>query len=372
MEKDWETAFESAINSGQIPGVVLMARDTTGEKVNFTRCYGARTSRDDLDPSQRPALTVDTPLRLASLSKLITTVLALQCVEQGLLGLDEDVKTLLPELGDMKILKGFNADGDPELSDSKRPITLRNLLTHTSGISYIVEDANLIRYRDLGLIAKPVSGRVTERYKYPLIHEPGARWSYGPNLDWTGKLVERATGLSLEERLQQSICNPLGITDMTFKLQQHPDMIARRADMSKRGADGTPQNEDASYYHIDPEDCFGGMGIFASSEAFMLFLCSLLSRDGKLLKTETIELMCQPQLGPECEKSINNEIDARRETSHGGLLPPVGIKRNHGLGSLMIMEDCDGNYGRQKGSIGWGGYPNIYWVSIRSPSKGIT
>ncbi|GKU10696.1 achain simvastatin synthase [Fusarium langsethiae] len=149
---------------------------------------------------------------------------------------------------------------------------------------------------------------------------------------------------------------------MTFKLQKRPDMASRRADMSKRDADGVPQNEDASYYLSDPEDCFGGMGIFASPAAFMTFLQSLTANDGRLLRTETVEDMFRPQLDHECEQSLNDELDSRRETNHGGLLPLVGIRRNHGLGGLMAMEDCDGTNWRQQGSMGWGGFPNLYWV----------
>ncbi|KAH6989870.1 transesterase [Ilyonectria destructans] len=369
MQKVADREFELAINSGQIPGVALMAKDKSGAKVNYARCYGTRTARAELEPSERPAMTMDTPMRLASASKIITTVMALQCVERGLLRLDEDVSDLLPEVGEMKVLDGFEPDSRPKLRDAEGAVTLRHLLTHTSGISYVVEDPTLMRYRDLGLIPQPAAVTVAERFKYPLIHDPGRRWSYGPNLEWTGKLVERATGMTLEQYLQENICAPLGVTDMTFKLQQHPDMAARRADMSRRNAEGVPRNEDASYYQSDPEDCFGGMGVFASPAAFMAFLQSLMANDGKLLRAETVEAMFRPQLDDECEQSLNDELDARRETNHGGLLPQVGIRRSHGLGGLLIMEDCDGGNWRRKGSMGWGGFPNLYWCI--DPAAGI-
>ncbi|GKT48778.1 acyltransferase LovD [Colletotrichum spaethianum] len=361
MQKEIEMEFESTINSGQIPGVVLMAKDKSGTKLNYTRCYGTRTPRTGTEPTTTPTMTVDTPMRLASASKIITAVMAMQCVERGILCLDGDVADLLPEVGEMKVLDGFEKDSQPNLRDAECAVTLRHLLTHTSGISYVVEDPNLIRYRDLGLIAQPNAGRIAERFKYPLIHDPGRRWSYGPNLEWTGKLIERATGMTLEQYMQDNICAPLGVTDMTFKLQERPGMMARRADMSKRDEEGVPRIEEASYYQSDPEDCFGGMGIFASPAAFMAFLQSLLAKDGKLLSADTVEAMLRPQLDDECEQSLNDELDARQETNHGGLLPQVGIKRSHGLGGLLILEDCDGGDWRQKGSMGWGGFPNLYW-----------
>ena len=171
--------------------------------------------------------------------------------------------------------------------------------------------------------------------------------------------------MRLEDYMQKNICTPLGITDMTFKLQQRPDMTARRADMSTRDGNGIPQYEDVNYYHQDSVDCFGGMGIFASPEAFMTFIHSLLRDDGKLLRSETVELLFQPALTSESEKVTNEQIDARQEINLGGLLPLI-IKRNHALGGLLIMEDCHGKTWRQQGSMSWGGLPNLYWVSTNT------
>ncbi|KAI1422430.1 transesterase [Xylaria sp. FL1777] len=359
--QDVERAFELAVQSGQIPGVVVMAKDKTGEKVDYTRCYGSRTARRDVAPAESTSMEADTPMRLASACKIITTVMVMQCVERGLLHLDEDVSNVLPEVGDMMVLEGFDSDSRPRLRKREGTVTLRSILTHSSGISYIVENQDLIRYRDLGHVARPDADTIVDRYGYPLVCDPGRQWCYGPGLEWGGKAVERVTGLSLEEYLQRHICEPLGVTDMTFKLLQRADMQARRADMSRRDAAGVPQNEDASYYRIEPADCFGGMGLFASPRAFMAVLHSLLARDGKLLAAETIDVMFRPQLDAVCEQSLNDEIDARHQTNHGGLLPKTGIRRNHGLGGLMIMENCDGLNWRQKGSMGWGGFPNLYW-----------
>ncbi|KAI0417179.1 transesterase [Xylaria grammica] len=367
--QDIERAFEQAVESGQIPGVVLMAKDRTGAKINYTRCYGSRTARLDNAPAETLSMEVDSPMRLASACKIITTVMAMQCVERKLLRLDEDVSGILPEVGNMMVLEGFDSDSRPRMRKPEVAVTLRSLLTHTSGISYIVEHPDLMRYRDLGHIARPDAGKVVDRYNYPLVSDPGRCWSYGPGLEWAGKLVERVAGLSLEEYLQQNICAPLGVADMTFKLQQRPDMRARRADMSRRDAEGVPRNEDASYYRADPEDCFGGMGIFASPRAFMAVLHSLLAKDGKLLAAGTIETMFQPQLDAVCEQSLNDEIDARQQTNHGGLLPRTGIRRSHGLGGLMILENCDGMDWRRQGSMSWGGFPNLYWCI--DPEAGI-
>ncbi|KAG5929513.1 hypothetical protein E4U42_005658 [Claviceps africana] len=223
-----------------------------------------------------------------------------------------------------------------------------------------MDDASLVKkYKDLGFIPEAASDLITRRYSYPLVHDPGTRWTYGPNLDWAGKLVERATAMDLEEYLQRHICAPLGITDMTFKLQKHPDLVARQADMSRRDANGVPENADASYLVKDPDDCFGGMGLFASPASHMAVLHSLLKNDARLLSPSMVDAIFQPQLDAACEESINDRFDRK---PHGGLLPPVGIRRNHGLGGVMIMEDCDGDVWRRRGSISWVGFPNLFWT----------
>ncbi|KAG5984795.1 hypothetical protein E4U55_003160 [Claviceps digitariae] len=227
------------------------------------------------------------------------------------------------------------------------------------------DDSLIKKYSDLGFNPDTASQLIPQRYSYPLSYDPGTRWAYGPNLDWAGKLIERATGLDLEEYMQRHICAPLGITDMTFKLQQRPEMVARRADMSKRDADGMPENVDASYLVSDPDDCFGGMGLFASPASYMKFLHSLLKNDARLLSPAMVDILFEPQLNPECEKTINDVFDEHSEMNHGGLLPLHGIRRNHGLGGLMIMEDCEGDAWRRKGSTSWGGFPNLFWCIDR-------
>ncbi|KAG6012890.1 hypothetical protein E4U43_007597 [Claviceps pusilla] len=356
---EFEKDFKSAIDSGKIPGVVLMAKDAAEDKINYCWSHGLKTAKPDRKDAPDSAMTPDTPLRLASASKIVATVMALQCVERGYLGLDDDVQRFLPELAQVQVLTGFDDSQNPLLRPPKCAITLRHLLAHTSGLAYITEDEPLItKYRDLGFIPKVASLQVAHRYGFPLSDDPGSRWIYGPNLDWAGKLVERATGLDLEEYMHQNICAPLGITDMTYKLQKRPDMVARRADMSNRDANGVPENTSASYLLEDPDDCFAGMGLFATPNAFMAVLHSLLKDDGKLLSPAMVDAIFQPQLDAAREKSLNIYMDGR---NHGGLLPEAGIRRNHSLGGLMIMEDCEGDVWRRKGCISWGGFPNLFW-----------
>ncbi len=204
---------------------------------------------------------------------------------------------------------------------------------------------------------------IQSRLAPPAIHDPGVEWTYGANIDWAGKLIERATGIDLEEYMQKNLCAPLGITDMTFKLQQRPDLLARRADQTRRNEDGSMRYDDSVYFRHDGEECFGGQGVFCSADSYMKVLSSLMKRDGLLLKTEAIELMFHPALSGELERKLNEHMDATPHINYGAALPLV-IRRNFGLGGIIAMEDLDGSNWRRKGSLTFGGGPNIVWVRV--------
>jgi CubicO group peptidase (beta-lactamase class C family) len=122
------------------------------------------------------------------MTKAITTVAALQLVEQGKVDLAEPVVRHLPQLAHLDVLDGFDAAGKPSLRPAKTPITLRHLLTHTSGLCYDTWDGNMFRYissTPAANLAKPG----------PLMFEPGARWQYGQGVDWAGRLVELSAAL---------------------------------------------------------------------------------------------------------------------------------------------------------------------------------
>nr|3HLE_A Chain A, Transesterase [Aspergillus terreus]3HLF_A Chain A, Transesterase [Aspergillus terreus]3HLG_A Chain A, Transesterase [Aspergillus terreus] len=354
-----ETAFRKAVESRQIPGAVIMARDASGN-LNYTRCFGARTVRRD-ENNQLPPLQVDTPCRLAAATKLLTTIMVLQCMERGLVDLDETVDRLLPDLSAMPVLEGFDDAGNARLRERRGKITLRHLLTHTSGLSYVFLHPLLREYMAQGYLQSAEKFGIQSRLAPPAVNDPGAEWIYGTNLDWAGKLVERATGLDLEQYLQENICAPLGITDMTFKLQQRPDMLARRADQTHRNsADGRLRYDDSVYFRADGEECFGGQGVFSSPGSYMKVLHSLLKRDGLLLQPQTVDLMFQPALEPRLEEQMNQHMDASPHINYGGPMPMV-LRRSFGLGGIIALEDLDGENWRRKGSLTFGGGPNIVW-----------
>lgn len=316
-------------------------------------------------------MELDTPMRLASATKFLTTIMALQCVERGLFGLDEPVDKWLPDLAATKVLTGFESDpaGRPITRDRHGSITLRHLLTHTAGLAYVFLHPLLEEWVARGYLQSTERFSIESRLGPPAINEPGAEWRYGAGLDWVGRMIERATGMDLEEYLQRNVCEPLDIIDITFQLQQRPDLLARRADQTYRNEeDGSLRYDDSVYFRHDGDECFGGQGAFSSPRAYMKVLHSLLKRDGLLLRPETVDLMFQPSLDAPIEQQMNELMDASPSINYAGPVP-LDLRKSFGLGGILAMDDLDGEAWRRKGSMTFGGSPHVLWV--RSHSRGI-
>ena len=174
--------LRQAVDAKEVPGVVAMA--ATDKGVLYEGAFGPRV----LEPGAA-AMTPDTVFRIASMTKVITSVAAMQLVEQGKLTLDGPVPNIDPALGSPQVLDGFDAAGAPKLRPAKRPITLRHLLTHTAGFSYDIWDANTGRYIKSSGMPSRATAKVAS-IRTPLIFDPGDRWEYGVNTDWVGRLVE--------------------------------------------------------------------------------------------------------------------------------------------------------------------------------------
>ncbi|KAI0485502.1 Simvastatin synthase [Xylaria cf. heliscus] len=368
-----DKTFREAVADGRIHGAVLLAKDLTG-KVDISRTYGVRSLREE-DPAKRPPMLADTPMRFASCSKFLTSIMVLQCVEKGLANLDEGLDKLLPEIAGLKVLTGFDDAGNPIEREPKSPVLLKHMLSQSSGLCYTLTFPLLHRYRKWqGLALEQDYDNLDQNFKYPLLFDPGTSWAYGPNLDWCSRLIERASGLSAEDFLQKHIVEPLGIgsDNMTFELQKHPAMQARRSDMTFRGEatftaeneSGTPsagklQYRDESYWHADIQP-HGGQGIYTTPESYLKVLWSILADDGKLLKPATRALLFQRALTPEAEKNFDAYCEQFKAFVPGSPVP-IEVKHSHSLGGMLTLEDCEGDRWRREGNLSWSGLPNIIW-----------
>ncbi|OIW30087.1 putative D-aminoacylase, partial [Coniochaeta ligniaria NRRL 30616] len=338
------------------------------------KTFGTK-SLDPNSPSFDEPLSVDTCMWFASCAKLMTAIAALQCVERGLLSLDDDISTVLPEWKEREILRGFDeTTGEPILNKTEGKISLRMLLTHSSGLGYAMIDpdfAKYIKYRvQRGL--KIRSEWLCPDETVPLMFEPGTDWRYGIGTDWAGRMIERVTGLSLGGFMDQNIWQPLGMTSTSFRLAERPDIRALKADMSQRGADDTLQPSPVPFFPEDAPTDHGGAGVFTCTRDFIKVLAACVDGDPKLLTPASWDLLCEPSLPAasaakfqEMRTAMYAAADAAAEAAGSSRMAiPAPARLSWALGGMLALEDVPG--GRRAGSISWGGLPNLSWVVDRA------
>jgi len=351
-------ALRQAVEGGAVPGIVAVAADANG--VIYEGAFGKRAV-----PSGA-AMTIDTVFWIASMTKAITSVAAMQLVEQGKLTLDADMAGVLPELGERLVLEGFDAGGAPKLRPARRPITLRHLLTHTAGFSYDIWSADIARY----MAHAGLPGIITclnAALATPLLFDPGERWEYGINVDFVGKAVEAISGQSLDIYLREHIFSPLGMNDTGFRLTA--EKRSRGAAMHARQADGSIT---AIEFEIpqEPEFFMGGGGLYGTGLDYLRFIRMILgsgSLDGaRILRRETVADMVCNQIGG-LEMGVMKS--AQPQSSNEVNLFP-GIVKKWGLGFMINTADVPG--GRAAGSLAWAGLANTYfWIDPHRQRGGV-
>ncbi|OAQ69788.1 transesterase (LovD) [Pochonia chlamydosporia 170] len=361
MASDIETSFEAAIASGKINGAVICATDAGGNFV-YNKALGERTL---LSGEKRPQ-QLDDVLFLASATKLIASIASLQCVEDGLLTLDGDLSTIAPELGAKQVLKGFSEDDEtPILEPAERPITLEMLLTHSAGTAYDFLAPPIGKWREK--FSPPTFDQqktVEDLFVYPLAHQPGAGWMYGPGLDWAGRIVERVTGRTLGEHVLERILAPLGSKDAQFYPVTREDLRTRLVDLNPDDTEavGLAVLGGRGDMNLRGKGDFGGHGLFMPAIDYAKVLQSLLANDGKLLKPETVDNMFQDHLAPEATPGHQAAL-----AGPGGIFFRIGVdadtKMGYGLGGLLTLEDVDGWFGSH--TLSWGGGMTLTWFIDR-------
>jgi len=351
---DFATELAALVAAADVPGAVAMIGDRDG--VRHSAAAGVR------DPASGDPMQLDTIFQIASMTKAVTSVAAMQLVERGALALDAPIGGLLPDLAEPVVIDGF--DGDlPRLRPARRPITLRHLLTHTSGLGYDFASADLLKSRGPG--GPPTFGLLAA-LRAPLLFDPGDAWEYGMSTDWVGLAVEAAGGQRLDACIAEHITGPLGMTDTLFHLDTA--RAARLAPLQARTADGG-----FAAFPADigggPEAEFlsGGGGLKSSAGDYLRFLQMLLGGgtfDGaRILAPETVAEMGR------------NQIGALRAGAMASTMPmfsyPIdvfpGMDSKWGLGFLINPDP--GPAGRAAGSLAWAGIANsYYWVD---PASGV-
>jgi methyl acetate hydrolase len=337
--------LQSAVDTGDVPGVVAVAADDRG--VIYEGAFGRRKLGGDAP------MTLDTVFRIASMTKAITGTAAMQMVEQGKLSLDQPAGEVLAELANPQVLEGFSGAGEPSLRPARGHITLRNLLTHTSGFVYDTWNSNMARYaRETGLPAAR-TGKL-EALNAPLGFDPGERWEYGIGIDWTGRMVEAVNGgQNLEQYMHRHIFAPLGMRDTSF--DPRPDWASRTVTMHARQADGSLVPTEAAPPPANREFYPGGGGLFSTAPDYVTFLRALLTDGRGVLKPRTVALMAQNHMGA---------LNVRKLTSYNPTFSNdaeffPGMDKKWGLTFMINTQDTPS--GRSAGSLAWAGINNTYF-----------
>jgi CubicO group peptidase (beta-lactamase class C family) len=348
--------LQAAVQSGDVPGVV--AAVATGDKILYEGAFGERVL------GQGTAMSMDTVMWLASMTKPIVGTAAMQLVEQGKLSLDEPASKVLPALGEVKVLTGWGSDGKPILRAPKSPITLRHLLTHTAGFTYDIWNPETARFHKTFNVPRAGSGKKAG-LDIPLSFDPGTQWEYGINLDWTGQVIEAASGMKLGQYIQKNITEPLGMMSTAFKIS--PDMRARMAKVHQRDPDGVRLTVTQNEVPQEPEFEPGGGGMYSTASDYIKFMQMILNKGSgnghQILKPETVALMSKNAMGLLRVKMLPTQNKALSQDAE--FFP--GVPKTWGL-SFMINEE-QAPTGRSAGSLAWAGLANtFFWID---PTKNL-
>ncbi|HSW02495.1 MAG TPA: serine hydrolase domain-containing protein [Sedimentisphaerales bacterium] len=302
--------MQKHVDEGLLAGAVAMvAREG---KVAYVQSVGMQ------DREKQVAMNPQTIFRIASMSKAITSVAAMMLYEEGKFRLSDPVSKFIPEFADVKVL----APGDPSAQDgvvaARRPITIRHLLTHTSGLTYQWDDRVGKRYAEAGITHGLIQDEdslaedMKKLARIPLVHQPGEAFTYSLSTDVLGRVVEVASGMPFDEFLQKRIFTPLKMNDTGFRLPE--SKVSRLAAVYAPDADGGLKrlpdgvlgegNMKASvnYPYAGTHNYrSGGGGLCSTVPDYVRFIQMMLNKgelDGvRLLSPKTVEMMSTDQVG---------------------------------------------------------------------------
>jgi CubicO group peptidase (beta-lactamase class C family) len=342
-------ALQAFVDSGKVSGIyAVIARHG---RIRYERTFGR------MELARGTPMRPDAIFRIYSMTKPVIAVGVLRLVDQGRVGLDDPVSKYIPSFADVRVFAGGTADA-PILRGPDSPITVRQLLNHTSGLAY-------------GLTPGPVdtifsraklydAGRTLEEFadslaRIPLLFSPGTQWSYGSGLDVAGRVIEVAAGQTLDRFLDEQLFRPLGMRDTGFRIR--PEMRDRLATVYTTGPEGTlqPVRGDGLMAMFEPEARFfwGSGGLLSTPDDMLRFTQMLL--DGgvfggtRILRPETVALMTHNTVPPELTPVPSGTL---RDPTYG-----------FGLGVAVKVDTARATRPGPVGIFRWSGYLGTYfWV----------
>ncbi len=344
-----DAVLQDAVARGAVAGVVALAGDAGGTR------YEAGFGRRDL--ASTAMMDPDSVVWFASMTKIITSVAAMQLVERGRLSLDGPIAEILPGLANPQVMIGTEANGTPKLRPAHGPISLRQLLTHTAGFGYDIWNEEISPvFKALGLPRVPETAE--QHARIPLLFDPGTQWNYSIATDLVGQAVAAASGMDLADYLATHILGPLGMIDCAFVME--PDQAARKARMHARQPEGSLTPTDF-VTGAPGSPARGGGGLHGTGRDYMRFLRMMLnggSLDGvTILRPDTVAEMGRNQIGTVNGKTMRS--GAPSSSADADFFP--GMVQKWGLGFLINTERSAA--GRSPGGLCWAGLGNTYyWI----------
>ena len=333
--------INSLSNQYDIPSAVMGKINKDGT----TQFYSFGPSRWDSNNT----INENSIYRIASMTKAIAVVAALQLVEQNKISLDEPLDDILPEMSSIKIL-----DSDNQVVTPKTSITLRHLLTHTAGFGYWFTSNRLKNWSN---IKEEIEW---ESEFEPRLFESGSSFMYGTNIDWVGVLIEKVSGQNLEDYLRENVTGPLGMDNTWFNVPEelHPLIVGSLN--RDRKTNQLYKNEFKSPNKVEKFNAGGGL--YSSAEDYGKFLLCMLNKgkyqNGQLIKEETFDLMNTPQLSEFKQKwrhvdVTNIDINPRGDKD--------SFMDDNDNWTLAWAYDVNSEI-RPKGTAYWAGFYNTYFT----------
>jgi CubicO group peptidase (beta-lactamase class C family) len=339
--------LQAAVDKGEIPGVV--AAVTNRDQVLYVKAFGKQNA------AQGVSMSTDTLFRIASMTKPVTSLGIMMLYEQGKLQLDDPVSAHLPAYKDRPVIETFNEkDATYTTRAAKSEMTIRQLLTHTSGLGYPFTSPEVFAIQQK---------TKQDPREMPLLFDPGTRWVYSASTSVLGEIVEKLSGQGIEAFDQERIFRPLGMIDTSYHLPA--EKAGRLVTVSRREETGLVETANPPTYTPTVR---GDGGLISTASDYVAFVQLFLnegSRQGAtLLKPESIRLMTTNQIG----SVVVDEMPAVIPRT-SAVFPFGAGKDKFGLGFQITMTEGRPTHERGMGSYTWAGINNThFWVD---PENGI-
>ncbi|VFQ45938.1 serine hydrolase domain-containing protein [Desulfoluna butyratoxydans] len=337
--------LQSAVKESGVPGVVAMVVDA--DHILYTGTAGVMDSRGSKKMQE------DAIFRIFSMTKPLTSLGIMILAEEGRLSLDVPASDYLPEMAELEVLTGIDDKNKTIMTrPASRPITIRDLLCHTSGVGYVFCSPELLRISQL--TSAPA-------HEYPTLHDPGARWTYGMGTIYLGWIIEKVSGQSLSTFIDTRITGPLDMKDTSFKLpsRKHDRLVATY----QRTAEGLEGQARPKKYKPFMR---GDSGLLSTARDYGRFIQMILGQ-GQLGNTRIVAPASVAEMS---RNQLNGFTIEEQPAALAGMTRPFPTGAGQdGFGLGFQVNRGKSNDGRSPGSLSWSGIQNThFWID---PSRQI-